>query len=243
MFLSRERPDVRRLLSWSETLSKEALFDGLAAQAAFLGISDLAGVEYALHDGIKLTITDALLGRARCCIEQGCELWRALCAEWSGAAPQLQHAKARRYQDPPTCKTVAELWSKLPAWERLGEEVALSGLAVPQWLAMSALEQLLPASLRDALVALASCGNELTTFATRLAWVKVQMEHARGLAQATAYAPGGGGRGKDASGDGNMYSVDSPPGFDTLEGMTWALRQHTPEIGRWPTPCRTPSTP
>ena len=193
--------------------------DGLAAQAASLGVDDLAGVEYALHDGIKLTVMDTLLGRARNCVEEGCELWRVLCAEWSGAAPQLQHAKARRYQDPPTCKSVAELWTKLPAWERLGEEVALSGLAVPQWMAMCALEQLLPAGLRDALVARASCGTELTTFATRLAWVKVQMEHARGLQQATAFAPN---RGKDPSGDVNMYSVDGPPGIDAIGGMTWA---------------------
>ncbi len=83
---------------------------------------------------------------------------------------------------------MAELWAKWPAWERLGEEVAVSGLAVPSWLAMSALEQLLPVGLRDALVARASCGNELITFPARLAWVKVQMEHARGLEQATAYA-------------------------------------------------------
>ena len=74
-----------------------------------------------------------------------------------------------------------------------------SGLALPSWLAMSALEQLLPVQLRDALVARASCGSELATFPARLAWVKVQMEHARGLAQATAYAPSG-GRGRDASG-------------------------------------------
>ncbi len=56
----------------------------------------------------------------------------------------------------------------------------------------------------------ASCGNELTTFPERLAWVKVQMEHARGLAQATAFAPG---RGKDAAGYVNMYSVNDPPGL------------------------------
>jgi len=234
MFLSRERPDVRKLLSWAETQTKETLQDGLVAQAAHLGIPDLAGVEYALHDGIKMTIMDTLLGRARNCIERGCELWRVLCAEWSGAAPQLQLAKARRYQDPPTCKNVQELWSKLPAWERLGEEVALSGLEVPPWLAMTALEQLLPAPLRDALVARASCGDELKTFAARLAWVKVQMEHARGLAQATAYAPSG-GRGKDASGDVNMYSVDDPPGFgpDAIEGMSWALAEaaHTGDWG------------
>ncbi len=186
------RPDVRKLLAWAEAQTKDALQAGLAAQAAHLGIDDLYSVECALHDGIKMTIMDTLLGRARNCVERGCELWRALCAEWSGAAPQLQHAKARRYQYPPSCKSVQELWSKLPAWERLGEEVALSGLAVPPWLAMAALEQLLPTALRDALVARASCGDELSTFSARLAWVKLQMEHARGLAQATAYAPGGG---------------------------------------------------
>ncbi len=233
MFLSRERPDVRKLLSWAETQTKETLQDGLVAQAAHLGISDLAGVEYALHDGIKMTIMDTLLGRARNCIERGCELWRTLCAEWSGAAPQLQMAKARRYQDPPTCKNVQELWSRLPAWERLGEEVMLSGFVVPPWLHMTALEQLLPAPLRDALVARASCGEELKTFAARLAWVKVQMEHSRGLAQATAYAPGG-GRGKDASGDVNMYSVDDPPGLgpDAIEGMSWALAEAA-QAGDW----------
>ncbi len=94
MFLSRERPDVRKLLAWAETQTKETLLDGLTAQAAQLGIFDLSSVEYALHDGIKMTITDALLGRARNCVERGCELWRALCAEWSGAGPPPQHAKA-----------------------------------------------------------------------------------------------------------------------------------------------------
>ncbi len=204
---------------------------GLVAQAALCGAPDLAGVEYAIHDGIKMTILDSLLGRARNCVERGCELWRSLCAQWSGAAPQLQHAKARRYQYPPTCKGMAELWTQLPAWERLGEEVALSGLAVPSWLAMAALEQLLPAQLRDALVARASCGSELATYPARLAWVKVQMEHARGLAQATAFAPG---RGKDAAGDVNMYSVDDPPGLapSAIEEMTWAVAEAT-HSGDW----------
>ncbi len=142
-------------------------------------------------------------------------------------------AKAKRYQDPPTCKDVRELWSRLPAWERLGEEVALSGFVVPPWLQMVALEQLLPTALRDALLARASAGRELDTFAARLAWVKVQMEHSRGLAQATAYAPGG-GRGKDASGDVNMYSVESPPGMghDAVDSMSWALAEAT-QVGDW----------
>jgi hypothetical protein len=233
MFLSRERPDVRKLLSWAETQTKETLGNGLATQAAHLGIPDLAGVEYALHDGIKMTIMDTLLGRARNCVERGCELWRSLCAEWSGAAPQLQMAKAKRFQDPPTCKDMQELWSRLPAWERLGEEVASSGFVVPPWIQMVALDQLLPTQLSDALVSRASDGKELATFGARLAWVKLQMEHSRGIAQATAYAPGG-GRGKDASGDVNMYSVDNPPGLggDAVENMTWCMAEAA-QAGDW----------
>ncbi len=230
MFLSRERPDVRKLLSWAETRTKETLQDGLAAQAAQLGIADLANVEYALHDGIKMTIMDTLLGRARVCHERGCELWRSLCAEWSGAAPQLQMAKAMRFQQPPTCKNMQELWTKLPQWERLGEEVALSGFVVPPWLRVVALSQLLPAQLSAALTDRASTGSELVTFEQRLAWVKVQMEHSRGIEQATTF----GGRGKDASGDVNMYSVDDPPGLgnDAVEHMAWCMAEAY-QVGDW----------
>jgi hypothetical protein len=131
MFLSRERPDVRRLLTWAETQSKDSLEADLPAQAGHFDIGDLDSVEYALHDGIKAIIQDSLLGRARNCVERGCELWRSLTAEWSGAAPQLKQAKARRYQEPARCKDVSELWSRLPAWERLGEEVQLAGLDLP----------------------------------------------------------------------------------------------------------------
>ncbi len=60
MFLSRERPDVRKLLAWSEAQTKEGLQNGLATQAAHLGILDLGTVEYALHDGIKRTLLDTL---------------------------------------------------------------------------------------------------------------------------------------------------------------------------------------
>ncbi len=230
MFLSRERPDVRRLLTWAETQSKETLHDGLAAQAAHLGIADLANVEYALHDGIKMTIMDSLLGRARICNERGCELWRSLCAEWSGAAPQLQMAKAKRFQYPSSCKNMVDLWSRLPAWERLGEEVELSGFMVPPWSKMVALDQLLPTQLADALTSRASTGGELKEFPARLAWVKVQMEHSRGIEQATTY----GGRGKDQSGDVNMYSVDDPPGLggDAVENMAWCMAEAY-QVGDW----------
>jgi hypothetical protein len=230
MFLSRDRPDVRKLLCWAETQSQDTLRDGLAAQAAAFNVHDLAGVEYALHDGIKMTLQDTLLGRARGCIERGCELWRALCAEWSGAAPQLQAAKARRYMNPPTCKNVQDLWARLPQWERLGEEVELSGVQIAPVLAIVALDTLLPTQLRDALVSCASQGSQLATYAQRLAWVKVQMEHSRGLTQAAGYAP----HGKDASGDVNMYSVDDPPGLgnDAIENMTWCMAEAA-HAGDW----------
>ncbi len=85
MFLSRERPDVRRLLTWAESQSKENLAEDLHSQAMQPGMGDLASVEYTLHDGIKCIILDSLLGRARNCIECGCELWRSRRVEWRGA--------------------------------------------------------------------------------------------------------------------------------------------------------------
>ncbi len=194
MFLSRERPDIRRLLTWAEGQSKDSLEERLHAQAGHFGVADLASAEYAIHDGIKLIILDSLLGRARNCVERGCELWRSLGAEWSGAAPQLKQAKARRYQEPPRCKDITELWSRLPAWERLGEEVLSTGLELPEWMRSAALERLLPQPLLSTLVA----RPELATYETRLAWVQTQMEYARGQAQATAFGPG---TGKDAAGD------------------------------------------
>ena len=164
MFLSRERPDVRRLLTWAKAQTKDSLEANIVEHAARFGVIDLTAVEYALHDGIKVIILDSLLGRARNCVERGCELWRALNAEWSGAAPQLKQAKARRYQEPIRCKDVSELWSRLPAWERLGEEVKLAGLDFPEWLNCVALEKLLPTQLLGTMVA----RPELASYAARL---------------------------------------------------------------------------
>ena len=144
-----------------------------------------------------------------------------MCAEWSGAAPQLKQAKARRYQEPSRCKDVTELWSRLPAWERLGEEVKLAGLDLPEWLRSAALEKLLPAPLLGTLVA----RPELATYGARVAWVKTQMEHARGLAQASAYGPG---TGKDAAGDVLMGLMEMPHGIaysESGEELVWALYQ------------------
>jgi len=232
MFLSRERPDVRKLLTWAETQSKDDLEADLAEQAGRFGIADLGAVEYAIHDAIKAIIQDSLLGRARNCVERGCELWRSLCAEWSGAAPQLKHAKARRYQEPARCKDISELWSRLPAWERLGEEVKLAGLDLPEWLRSAALEKLLPTQLLGTMIA----RPELASYAARVTWVKTQMEHARGLAQASAYGPS---VGKDTSGDVHMGSLEMSPGAaysESGEGLVWALQQEKgrhEQLGDW----------
>ncbi len=48
MFLSRERPDVRKLLAWSETQTKAGLQNGIAAQAAHFGILHLRAVARSL---------------------------------------------------------------------------------------------------------------------------------------------------------------------------------------------------
>jgi len=102
--LSKERPDVRALLMWAEKQSQGELEANLGAAATRFGVEDLAAVEYAVHDGIKAILLDSLLIRARNCVGRGCELWRALSAEWSGAAPQLRDARARSYQEPARCK-------------------------------------------------------------------------------------------------------------------------------------------
>ncbi len=58
MFLSRERPDIRKLLTWAEGQSKDSLEADLPVQAGHFGVADLASAEYAIHDGIKVIILD-----------------------------------------------------------------------------------------------------------------------------------------------------------------------------------------
>jgi hypothetical protein len=226
MFLSKERPDVRALLAWAETQSKDDLEANLGQNAGRLGVNDLEAAEYAIHDGIKAIVVDGLLGRARNCAGRGCELWRSLVAEWSGDAPQLRDAKARRCLDPPRCKDITELWARLPAWERLGEEVETSGFVLPEWMRRSALEKLLPTQLLNTLIA----RSELKEYSVRLAWVKTQMEHSRGVAQAAAYGPG---TGKDASGDVYMNSVEAAAApAEHAEVLAWALAEAVQQ-GDW----------
>ncbi len=202
---------------WSETQSKDQLEATLGESAARLGVVDLKAVEYAVHDGIKAIVLDSLLGRARSCLGRGCELWRALSAEWHGSAPQLRDAKARSYLEPRRTKDISDLWTRLSEWERLGEEVALSNVILPEWMRNVALEKLLPTTLLNTMIARSDLGE----FSARVVWVKTQMEHARGLAQAAAYSPGG----KDANGDVRMNSVEAAAAApaEHAEVLAWAL--------------------
>ena len=135
--LSRERPDVRKLLIWAESQTEEMLVANVVAKAEQLGTQDAELVDDLLFEGIKYVIHDSLLTRARACNSSGLELWRRLHSEWEGSAPQLKHAKARKYQDPVRCPGIAALWEALPEWERLGEEVKASGFDMPDWIRIS----------------------------------------------------------------------------------------------------------
>jgi hypothetical protein len=63
--LCRDRPDVRKLLVWAESQSKEELEGNLAQVAAQAGMSDAEMVDYCICEGIKYIIADSLLTRAR----------------------------------------------------------------------------------------------------------------------------------------------------------------------------------
>ncbi len=45
MFLSRERPDVRKLLTWAESQSKDSLEANISEHAARFGVIDLTALE------------------------------------------------------------------------------------------------------------------------------------------------------------------------------------------------------
>ena len=92
----------------------------------------------------------------------------------------------------------------------------------------AALEKLLPLELLRTLIS----RPELDSLAARLAWVRSQMEHARGSAQMLALA--GGGRGKDAGGDVLMGAlVSDPPGTDSMVWNLQAERSRVELEGDW----------
>ena len=181
--LSGNRLDVRRLLLWAE--QRDTPIDALAeqdgARAAGLVHDSVESVSFCLFEATKSLLSDSLLSRARSCGDgRGLELWRRLAAEWRGNAPQVLAAKCRRYTDPPKCTSLLKLWESLPLWEQLGNEIALGGLAIPDLLKAQALEKLIPDSLLQTVVS----RPELSSYPAKLQWLKAQMEHAKGAAQA-----------------------------------------------------------
>ena len=224
-FLSQGRQDIRRMLQWAEGQTAAEVEHGAATHALGFGMHDYTRVDFILHGAVMHIIGDSLLGRARCCEDHGILLWRTLCAEWAGSAPQYRHAKARRFQDPPRAKDVAALWAALPAWERLGEEVRSSGFDAPEWVRAAALEKMLPAELLRVLVS----RPELDSYAAKLSWVKTQMEHARGSAQAMALVERGS---KDTSGDVFMGALSGDPATQEPDSLAERLLEALNALGK-----------
>jgi hypothetical protein len=192
------RPDVRKLLLWAEQHTGTITEAEEMRAATELNLQeDVEHISYVVFEAVKAIMTDALLSRARACGDgRGLELWRRLHAEWRGNAPQVVAAKARRFQDPARCANLQKLWESLPVWEQLGSEVAMGGYPVPDWVKSQALDKLVPQDLLTTIIG----RPELSDYAAKLNWVKVQMEHAKGASQATFVAGGqqrAGGGGKD----------------------------------------------
>ena len=138
-------------------------------------------------------VTDPFLTLSRACEGRGVELWRRIHCEWKGSAPQLKHANAGLYIDPVRLHDAAALWEGLVEWERLGDEVESSGLALPEWTRITSLHKLIPATMLETLVS----RPEIATYSEKVRWVRSQMEHTRGVTQAKAAASARHGR-KDA---------------------------------------------
>ena len=95
-------------------------------------------------------------------------VWRRLHAEWRGSAPQAVAAKARRFQDSACCADVQGFWDALPAWKQLGSEVALGGYAMPGWVRITALENL----VSDSPLTQIMSRPALSDYTAKLLWVR-----------------------------------------------------------------------
>jgi len=184
--LAKDRMDVRKLLLWAERQTKSIGPDEEAEGAREAGLEESVGlVSFALYEGVKHIIADTLLPRARACGDgRGLELWRKLHVEWEGAAPQVVASKASRFQDPTRCSTEMKLWEELPKWEQLGAEVVSGGYPMPDWVKASALNKLVPTSMLQVIMGRPA---ELSEFTPKLAWVKAQLEYAKGAARAQQF--------------------------------------------------------
>ena len=206
--LCKDRPDVLKLLLWAEKEDAEITQSGFRTAAAQLRLQEGAEgadhVVYVLFGAMKYLLADTLLSRSRTCEGNGLELWRTLYLEWQGCAPQVRHAKARNFQDPDRCTSVGQLWEALPRWLQLGADLEAAALHVPEWMKSTALEKLVPKELLEAIV---GRPTELNSYEKRLAFVKAQMGHARGVSQAKQLASSHGRKEKD--GDVHMGALSA----------------------------------
>ena len=215
--LAKDRPDVKALLSWSEKQavpidqSKEK--EGASASGLVEGPGAADRISYLLYDGIKHLLADTMLGRARACGDgRGLELWRSLHVEWAGSSSHVLGVKTKKYQDPPRCSSELGLWEALPAWLKLGEELAVAGYDAPEWVKVNGLQALVP----TAMVAELACNPNIKGFDAMLKWTRAKMEHARGSAVAASMAKAPAARAQDK--DVNMDSVQG-------DGLLWELQK------------------
>jgi hypothetical protein len=228
--LSTARPDIRKLLLWAEQHAGEITEVAEARAAVEVNLmEDVGYVSFVLFEAIKAIMADGLLSRARACGDgRGLELWRRLHTEWRGNAPQVVAAKARKYLDPQRCANMQKLWEAMPLWEQLGSEVALGGYPVPDWVRSQALDKLVPQDMMTTIVG----KPELAEFKAKVSWVKTQMEHARGVSQASyVHAAGarGGGGAKDME-VGELAQEETASVAPSSSGsLLWSLQS---ELGR-----------
>ena len=148
----------------------------LAAAATEVGLKEGPGgcevLAHTLFEGLKHLLADNIMGHARLCEASGAcgvQLWRRLNMEWERCEPQVRHARARLFQDPERCSSVAALWDALPRWLQQGEGLEAAGMSVPDWLRSTAFDKLIPLELLNAVVARPL---EPGSFAAKLAFIR-----------------------------------------------------------------------
>ena len=207
-FLTRDRPDVKKLLRWAEEQEEEIDEEAEKKGAdihLFEGAAGITEVTNTLYDGIKHTVDNSLLQKGRDAGEgRGLEFWRKLHLTWLGLKEQVLATKVLSFTEPPRCGSMTLLWEALPAWKRLGEELDGHGIRLPEVLKSNALLKLVPESLVGDLVG----RSDLRSLQEKMNWVARQAEHASGAAKAAAGSQRSGPRQRmDKDGDATMNEV------------------------------------
>ena len=129
------RLDIHSLLLWAERQPRELSWWDAQAAAADLHITEgVRDVAATLYFAITFILDNEVCNRYQHSpYGEGLELWRRICADMRGSAPEVVMANAERYTQPTKARNVAALWHQLNAWESLGIEVEASGLRIEDW--------------------------------------------------------------------------------------------------------------